>query len=71
MGPAIRVEDMRAGHRYEITWGESPLVRPVPIGTVRNVIVTYDHLDRFGSQAVAGCGSSATGVDVRPPFRLP
>jgi hypothetical protein len=70
LGPLIREDALQAGHRYEITW-DNRTFGPGPIGKVRSVIVTYDHLGNFGSRAVVACNSSAAGTALTPPFLLP
>lgn len=70
LGPAIPVNDLRAGHRYQVTWSTLAVEAPV-VDSIDHVVVTYDHLGQVGVQAVATCQSSGTGVRVDPPFPLP
>lgn len=43
-----------------------------PVATMLNsVVVTYEHLGRFGLQAIATCASGGTGMPIEPPFGLP
>ena len=70
LGPAISVDDLRAGHQYQVTWSVLALQGSV-VDSIDQVVVTYDHLGQVGVQAVATCQTGGTGVRVDPPFPLP
>ena len=69
LGTPIPLEELKAGHRYRVEWWatrQAPLVV-----SIDRIVVTYEHLGSFGSQAVATCLASGTGHPIDPPFGLP
>ncbi len=68
LGSSIALDKIEAGQPYVITFDTQPEVAATAID---RVIVTYDHLGVFGSRAILACDSSADGVTIDPPFRLP
>ena len=70
LGPPIPVDGLRPGHRYRVTWSLSLDSGPVA-NSISGFVVTYDHLDQVGLQAVATCATPAAGARIDPPFLLP
>ena len=66
----IQPETLQAGHRYRVNWFGGPFRVNGP-GVLKDMVVQYNHLGRWGEKAVVACGGSTTATPVNPPFTFP